>query len=199
MIKATSHNVKRTQQYLIDLYNGTFFSDKIHWDSVDLFNSLPVISSEDDTEGDNYLRKEIRGALLVHKRFFYGCCLSVCAESGVTDRVCYRLSPLSNAIKLDESNRVVLPMKHKFDVSFSDLNMGADDMGAYCYYNGTPVLDSGSSQSSVFSILKFTLDADIVVAYVPEIFDTLTYDATTHIPLVGDAHHASVFSVEKND
>lgn len=191
---STSYTMQRTKQYLIDLLNGVFFSGRVHWDSVDVFNSLPVVLSDQDSEGD-YLRKEVRAGLLVHRRHYYGCRLSICAETGYSDRVCYRLSPLKTPVKLDDANRIVFPMKNKFDISLSDLNLGADDHSAYCYYNASMSEDGERFQSSVFSVLKFILDTDIVVSYIPELFDSLQYEKTTQIPLLGDIHYTPVFGV----
>lgn len=199
MISMKSHAIQRTKQYLIDLMGSAFFSGKIHWDSVDTFNSLPLVWSDQDQDEDNFWRREIRGCLLVHRQHFYGCRLSICAESGNSDRACYRLSPLKVPVKLDDANRIVFPMKQKFDVSLADLNMGADDHSAYSYYHAFADSQEKYPQGSAFHILKFILDTDIVVAYAAGLFDDLIYEKTTQIPYVGDLHYVPVFEVgEKN-
>lgn len=177
---------KLTKKYILDLLNLTFFGEELNWDSVELYNSAPLLDSEEE----GYNKREQRGVVLVHKRkpFCMGLIITVIDEG--KQSVCYRLFSIKETLKVidGDKERTFTPSEFlDIDLSIADTNLGFSDPSSCSFCNNK------NTKFGLWSLLKFILDSNICTT------DDLPYDKAfladlrTWPPLAGDIHFSPIY------
>jgi len=182
-----SHIKLLTKKYLIDYLNALCFGETLTWDGVDSYNSMVLLSSEDD----NGTHTEQRGALFVHKKFPMALRLLVTAVESSKQQICYRLTGIEDKISIDDPKKVVHPNEYlTLDYSIADLNLGIHDVSSYSFCSNVK-----KSDNSMFKLLSFVIDSAFVVKDDFKVYESLLNESLSYPPLSDDIHYSPLFGV----
>lgn len=176
-----------TKKYIIDYLNALCFGETLTWDGVDQYNSMVLLSSEDDAD----VHTEQRGALFVHKKFPMALRLLVTAVEGLQQKICYRITGIEEKISIDDPRKIVYPTDFlTVDYSVSDLNLGIQDVSSYSFCSNVK-----KDEASMFKLLSFIIDSAFVVKDDFKVYKNLLNEHLSYPPLSDDIHYSPLFGV----
>lgn len=188
---ASKHIGRLTKKYILDFLNSLLFSNTVLWDGDDQYNQLPIFAYSNE----HGFRTEQRGMLLVDLRSHRAIRASVVVTQNVVQKVCYRLTGLKEAIRVDESKKFYYPLDGLvLDLSIADLNLGAYDMSSCSFSDNTE--NSGTiSNKKLFALLQHLLHCVFVTIDAKELFEDLIDEILSSPPVPSDPHYKPIFGI----
>jgi hypothetical protein len=184
-----------TKKYIIDCLDLMFFEETCTWNGMDMFNELPILSTEIQEPSD----MEFRGCYLVHKRIPHGLRVLIARSNVSTIKVCYRICDITKTMIFSDPNKVVYPYNlAPIDFCLSDQNLGAFQPSSLTFANLNTV-NFESSVQQLLNLSSFILSSALVFNQDSSCFASLLEDPYSEPPLVNDKHFIPIFGASQQE
>ncbi|MFA5132710.1 MAG: hypothetical protein WC444_05315 [Candidatus Paceibacterota bacterium] len=192
-MKTNENVIILTKAYIIELFDSMFFSNRINWGGIDLFNTLPIINSEKNGEEGI----EQRFAFMVHESAPMALKLLITASVGKEiHKVCYRVKTVNKQIEIDD-RKMKIPVA-MIDCSIANLSLGFKDPSALIFNINTETSDAAEG-SVVWNLMKFITNSYMVSHELDNddknLFDEVVLDLKSLPPVPGDEHYRQVYAI----